>query len=81
MKWSTFIDDHPGPVSLVLPGLHGGIVDAPQIVDGEEVHTLNRSHIILDVAGLGDIDEDQVAGARIEWPEALLMTSRIHLRG
>ena len=36
------------------------------------MHTLNRSHIILDVAGLGDIDEDQVAGARIEWPEALL---------
>ena len=58
------------PVGLVPPGGHGSLVDATEVIDGEEVDALDLAHALRDVARLGDIDQDQVAGLAVERPEA-----------
>ncbi len=73
MKWSSSSSMIPlaRSASLLRESMAASLT-LRQVVDGEEVHALDGPHLILDITGLGDIDEDQVAGMRVERPEALL---------
>jgi hypothetical protein len=67
-----FFNELPGPFSLCFPVAHRLFIDYAQVIDAIKLYAVNLFSPFFNIAGLGDIDEDEMAWVPFQRPAARL---------